>query len=68
MKRVNITTLTIGLALLILLLTMTMIPQCISRKEGFAGGGKPAKFFTYVNLSSSQDAIIDPSLIIQAED
>ena len=46
MKRVNITTLTIGLISLVILLIATMIAQCMSGKEGFAGGGIPAKFFS----------------------
>ena len=45
MKRVNITTLTIGLVSLVILLIATMVAQCMSGKEGFAGQGTPARFF-----------------------
>ena len=45
MKRVNITTLTIGLVSLVILLIATMVAQCMSGKEGFAGQGIPARFF-----------------------
>ena len=50
MKRVNITTLTIGLVSLVILLIATMIAQCMSGKEGFAGGGRPAKFFSSASM------------------
>lgn len=54
MKRVNITTLTIGLVSLVILLIATMIAQCISGKEGFAGGGKPAKFFSGASMKKGE--------------
>ena len=50
MKRVNITTLTIGLVSLVIFLIAAMIAQCMSRKEGFAGGGIPAKFFSGASM------------------
>ena len=50
MKRCTITLLTIALISLVIMLITTLIAQSLSPKEGFAGGGIPAKFFSGASM------------------
>ena len=50
MKRCTITTLTIALISLVIMLVATYVAQSMSKKEGFAGGGIPAKFFSGASM------------------
>ena len=50
MKRCTITTLTIALVSLVIMLIATHVAQYMAAKEGFAGGGIPAKFFSGASM------------------